>query len=1033
MNLKFYPISQLFTLVFLLFGFSGCFSSSQEEKRNTRSENTLSHDEDEEHERTAPAERWKAEFDMIKDPVTGQIPAGIRQAEMKAALKTDIYQLPYNEETKTLPSISIIEKGPNNYGGRTRALEFDMRNSSIVLSGGVTGGIFRSTNGGDSWTRVTPAGAIHSLASLAQDPRVGHQDTWYAGTGETTSSASDASASGTYVDTYNGYGVYKSTDNGLTWTIMPGTTIGSQQGFDNAFDYVNRMVVNPDNGDIIAATTDVISHFNFATNTWTQRVGSLSTVRQTDVIYNAVGDKFYAAIHGQEGSTHAGIYSSDDGLSWTRIRTTADLNPDGAANFGHDVERIILANVANTDDIVVFFELYPGYGFSCGGTSTEAGLIHFDGTSTWTNHSQYIGNCAGGTTSPKVINTQRGYNMALATNPNDANWVYLGGVEAYRYNLSTQAYEFIGGSQQGANAVNLHVDQHIFKFEPGNNDIMWAGNDGGLRKTDVTGTITATTGNPDNGYVWNDRNAGYVTYQYYGADINSTTGSTFVGGGAQDNAFSIQPTTAQALEVGPTADGTALAIISGTSFTDHNLLCLFQEGGLARVVNGAVTYDIEPSGKTQNFVAKMHSDIDNREILYYPTNPKGLLRTRIASTISSGTITGNASTGWEQMTGLNSINGTITAMQVTHNSTASGFVSGDYTASDSNRKLYFGTDTGKLYRLDDPAFGAAGTAPVDIGPTVGGGGGTTYLSDIAVNPNDDKEILVTYSNYNTSNVWHTTDASVASPVWTEVEGASGSAVQLASIRSALIVDADGTLVYLVGTSTGLYATDALSAATTNWTRLGTVNDLGLAVSVDMRLRTTDNKVIVGTHGNGLFLLGFPSALPVELTSFTGEGTSKGNLLTWITAAEQNNAGFEIEKSTDSQNFVKIGFEAGNQTSSESHTYTFLDNPVTEETTYYRLKQLDNDGQFEYSEVISITNTQLSDIALTLYPNPVVNNLTIENGEGTATVYSADGKLISQVKILDKKYNLNVSDLAEGIYVLTVRRANGQTVSSQFVK
>lgn len=1029
MNLKFYPILQVFTLAFLLFGFSGCFSSSQEERRNTRNENTLSHDEDEKHERTAPAERWKAEFDMIKDPITGQIPAGIRQKEMKAALKTDTYQLPYNEETKTLPSINIIEKGPNNYGGRTRALEFDMRNSSIVLSGGVTGGIFRSTNGGDSWTRVTPAGALHSLASLVQDPRVGHQDTWYAGTGESNSSAGDASASGTYLDGYHGHGIYKSTDNGSTWAAMANTQGSSQEIFDERYDYVHRMVINPDNGNIIAAVANVISHLDISTNTWTQRIGSFTANRPSDVLYNAVGDKFYAAINGLESSANAGIYSSLDGLTWTKIATTATLNPNGAASFGHDVERIILANVADTDDILAFYNLYEGGGVSCGGQTSDAGLAHLDGTTnTWTLHSLNIGNCAGGTTSPKVINSQQGYNLALTTKPNDANWVYLGGVEAYRYNLSTNVYEFIGGSQDAANAINLHVDQHIFKFEPGSNDIMWAGNDGGLRKTDVTGALTG------NGYVWSDRNTNYVTYQYYGADINSTTGSTFVGGGAQDNAFSIQPTTAQALEVGPTADGTALAIISGTSFTDHNLLCLFQNGGLARVVNGTISGYVEPSGKTQNFVAKMHSDIDNREILYYPTkSPNGLLRTRIASTISSGTITGNASTGWEQMTGL-SINGTITAMQASHNNTATGFVSGEYTASDSNRKLYFGTERGNLYRLDDPAFGAAGTAPVEIGPSVSPNTfSTKYLSDIAVNPNDDKEVVVTYSNYSFSSVWHTSDASVASPVWTEIEGPSGSAVELASIRSALMVDAAGTLVYLVGTSTGLYATDALSGATTSWTRLGTVNDLGLAVSVDMRLRTADNKVIVGTHGNGLFLLEFPSVLPVELTSFTGEGTSKGNLLTWTTAAEQNNAGFEIEKSTDSQTFVKIGFEEGNQTTSESHTYTFLDNPVTDETTYYRLKQLDNDGQFEYSEVISIRNTQASDVSLTLYPNPVRNNLTVENGEGKVTIHSYAGRLLMETQVTDKTQNVDVSGLPTGMYILTVEKANGQIVSRQFVK
>ncbi len=1025
MKTSIYNLLKPLIAICILGGIGLWFVSNQDVRPERRASLEEEDDEHERYERTAPQARWEAEFEMIKDPATGKIPAGIRKQEVDAALKVSSYQLPENTEDKTIPTIDITPRGPNNYGGRTRALGFDIRDANIVISGGVTSGIYRSADGGTSWTRVTPAGEIHNLTCVAQDPRVGHQDIWYAGTGE-GGSGSSASATG---GSYRGHGIFKSTDNGLTWTAMANTQTGSLENYDVAFDIVHRMVVNPDNGNLLVAASDIITHLNISTNTWTDVLGSLANNAYGDVIYNATGDKFYAALHGQDGS--GGIHQSTDGTTWTQVGTTAQLNPAGDAGFGYDVERIILANVANTDDILAFFELAGGYGFTCGnGGYTEAGLAHYDGTATWTVHTDNIGDCSNSSTSPKVLGLQGGYNMALATKPNDANLVYLAGTEGYRYNLSTNAYEFIGGSQQEANAINLHVDQHIFMFEPGSNDIMWAGNDGGLRKTDVTGTIKTTSGD-DNGYDWTSRVNGYNGYQYYGVDIDPANGSNFVAGGAQDNAFTIQPVDATADEVGPTADGVDVAIISGGSnFTTHNFFMMWQNGSMLRFENGAqATGVINPAAT--DFVGSFYLDADNTNYMYFPSASGDLYRTRIAESISATTTTGDSSTGWESLTGVSTAVGSnkISAMDATRDNAASGFVSTDYTASDSNRKLYLGTANGLVFRLDDPAFAAASTTPVTITPA----GSSGFVSDIAVNPEDDKEILVTYSNYGVNSVYHTADASVASPTWTNVEGPTNSAVQLASARSAMIVKTPTTTVYLVGTSTGLYATDVLSGETTAWTRLGTTADLGLAVTVEMRLRKSDNKLAVGTHGNGMFLLGFPAALPVDLISFKGEAIDKGNLLTWETASETNNVGFEVEKSADSRNFTKAGFVEGNQTTSTAQDYSFVDTDVKEELTYYRLKQLDADGAFTYSNIISISNKRGDDVVLNLYPNPVVNNLTIENGEGQVTIYNITGKLLIQTNITDSKQAINVADLPVGTYVIRIQKAGGQVVSREFVR
>lgn len=127
-------------------------------------------------------------------------------------------------------------------------------------------------------------------------------------------------------------------------------------------------------------------------------------------------------------------------------------------------------------------------------------------------------------------------------------------------------------------------------------------------------------------------------------------------------------------------------------------------------------------------------------------------------------------------------------------------------------------------------------------------------------------------------------------------------------------------------------------------------------------------------------------LPVTLTLFKGRDEGKSISLQWKTAAEQNNAGFEIEKSVDAVNFKKIGFVE----SRESRTYNFSDqNPFR--INYYRLKQIDFSGGFEYSKVISVNGNP---VQLSIYPNPAQNQLFVKHLEGETEMFISDnnGKL-----------------------------------------
>lgn len=996
------------------------------------------------------AERWKAEFEMLKDPKTGKIPRAdvIRSKEVaKFVPELKLSPILNADGTETLPTITVESRGPNNYGGRTRALGFDVRNTNIVLSGGVSGGIYRSTDGGGTWSRVTPTGEMHNVTAIAQDPRpnpdpnpmnLNYRNTWYCGTGESNGNSADGTGG-----KYYGHGIWKSTDNGLTWTALT-TTRGTLYNLDNAFDYISRIVVNPANGDVLVAASGTIQRSTNGGGTWTSVLGTFDTeeVGMGDIVVNtadvagSASNRVYAAIHG------SGIHcSTNNGETWTQIATSTALAAGG-------IKRIVLSNVANTNRILALCETTNNVACTSGGNTkvvlkewTPSGAGAGDGA--WTDHTQKIGNCASSSELLKNISTQDGYNMCITTKPDNANMVYLGGVEIFRLDLSNNEYRYIGGTQMSANATNLHVDNHLLMFEPGSNTTLWSANDGGLRKTDVTGTITppAVVGEPANGhysggYVWTDRNANYTTHQYYMADINPTNGSTFVAGAAQDNAFTIQPIGSTAKEVGPSVDGTAVGVISGTDMTTYKILVGWQNGGFSRLDNGTST-DIQPTAQTQGFHSIILLDADNTTHLYYPTNTKKLYRTRKAHDMADvpvgGTnISGDASTNWQEITGIAAtISGNITTMEVSRNNAHSDAA---YNASNTNRRMYIGTNDGKVYRLADPAFCDAATTPTNITPA----GATGYVSDIAVNPYDDKEILVTYSNYGVKSVWHTSDASVATPTWNDVEGPAGSAVELASARSAMIVKAGADKLYIVGTSTGLYGTTTLSGATTVWEKISST-DIGQAVCIGMRLRPSDNKMVLGTHGNGLYMLTFPAAvLPIELLAFNAQKQDKQVKLTWNAANPDNFSHFVVEKSTDGKKFSELKTVEVNS----NHDYQTLDENPSVGINYYRLAMVDKDKTVNYSKVVSVVFE--SNQQVVTFPNPAKGNevtldIDIERDMNIEIQWiDAAGRVSLQqqqaAQAGKNKLSLDIRELPAGMYWLQIRNANKQLINvSRFVK
>ena len=216
---------------------------------------------------------------------------------------------------------------------------------------------------------------------------------------------------------------------------------------------------------------------------------------------------------------------------------------------------------------------------------------------------------------------------------------------------------------------------------------------------------------------------------------------------------------------------------------------------------------------------------------------------------------------------------------------------------------------------------------------------------------------------------------------------------------------------------GITWTSQTSAADNQWSAVAYGNGVFAAVA---NFGAADRVMTSGTLG----------VLPVTHLNFSGRTSNGTNYLLWQTATETNTKHFEIERSKNGVAFYKIGtvLSAGN--SDNTKNYSFTDAMPQIGANYYRLKQLDLDGKFEYSNIIVVTSKA---ITASVFPNPAGNRITIhtdsDNLNSIAQVYSITGKLEQTISIKTVDQAIDISRLAKGVY--TIRMNNGSAV--QFVK
>ena len=247
-----------------------------------------------------------------------------------------------------------------------------------------------------------------------------------------------------------------------------------------------------------------------------------------------------------------------------------------------------------------------------------------------------------------------------------------------------------------------------------------------------------------------------------------------------------------------------------------------------------------------------------------------------------------------------------------------------------------------------------------------------------------------------------------------------------------VQEANVTLYWEDGIRSGI--SDLTDLTITKWDGTGWGNDGGLATSTS---GTTAVGSVTTTSPYSTFSpFSFASpqgfnALPVELVYFRGKLLAQGAVLEWQTASELDNDFFEVEVSTDGENYSTLANIEGRGTTTEVTNYEFVDRYPSTGLNYYRLRQVDFNGDFTYSNIISVFNDAPARLFFSAYPQPASSHLTLQlmviddTNVMNLVIYNMNGRIIKNMSIdpLTKQLPIDIAEFTSGLYLVRLNQAN----------
>ena len=783
--------------------------------------------------------------------------------------------------------------------GRVNALAVDPCDSSgnTIYAGGAQGGLWKTTNGGTSWTAMTDSQLSLSSGSLAVDPEPtdctgGHTGAIYYGTGEQNFA----------FDSFYGAGVLISHDGGSTWTkdntfvsatagtppvitptnpgaagpfigaiaVQPGTSGATQvllAGIQGISSMANSGIWRSTNGG--ADWTRVLppvggTGFPAANDFGT---GVAFDPTNANVAYAALGVPFCTGPNGACDATgdeelDNGVYkSTDGGQTWSLLtalntlggqtsfgRITIAIGPPATA--GQPGELLVsIANITNSSSSLL------GLFKSTDGGNTFSLLMN-DGSRT-----NPTGFC----------DQQCFYDMSIGISASDPNLIFLGGGPAAGGNTTTQCGPFLSGqgistvirstdggstwsdvSCDATSQTFIHVDTHAFAFSP--NGKLYTGDDGG-----VWASSNVLTGAASTQVAWSDLNTTLNLTQFYPGSSIHPSNPQVAFAGSQDNGTQMFTGSLNWDDTGACGDGGWTAIDPQIPSTVYAACA-----ATGRFEVNKNQFDGVPGPNAQNWIALDNPgmDRDNQNfippLVLDPDNPQNLYFGTFEVWQST-----NAGVSWNivspDLTGSNSNQNcgggacVITAMSV---------------APSSSSTVYVGTDEGFMFVSNNVTSVTPTFTEIDHANTPGRVVTQVVASPAA--PNTAFASFSGFSGFNGDNLGHIFETTNGGTSWTDISGNLPN-----TPVNDVVVDPDNVTnnTIYVATDVGVFAT---SNGGTSWSELA--SGLPHIECTSLKLDETARILQVGTHGRGVWDLQLPFAAGITsaLTGISPASTTVGS-------------------------------------------------------------------------------------------------------------------------------------------------------------
>ena len=708
------------------------------------------------------------------------------------------------QKRKSSRNFNWLTMGPTNIGGRTLALAIHPDDPDLVFVGSASGGLWKSTSGGEglnAWEYVRTGHPVLGVAAIDIDPNNG--DLMYIGTGEAYGTEENYPGIGPVRTTRGSYGIgiLKSEDRGQTWEKSLDWSLDQRRA-------VQKIQINPLRSESVwAATTEGVFRSLDGGKNW---VNVHSIKMATDIIINPADTSIVFVAYGGMGSLGHGIYRSvDGGTSFEKANLVEGGGPSqffgkAVLDISKSNPNIIMASLGNSNGDI---------------NGTE------DDNKTWMMRSEDNGdNWELVFSNNQYYATFQGwYSHAIAIHPKDSNIVWAAGqpFDVYKSDfggdyLSMHTFMKEEPPENVEEDVYPYLsqwaDHHDIIFDPSQPDTIYFINDGGIFKTKDSGTTIINC------------NSGYQTVQFYNGVSNSNTNPNLFMGGLQDNNSIIYEGNLEWRRRWA-GDGAWTALNQ-----ENNTIAYLS----AQFGQATVSYDLYTSTKYGDYYAYPGQEA-------FPSNETNFITPYILSPADNTTMY----IGGEKI--FKSTNGGINWFPTNSDIKLDGNAMSVLVASEQNADVVYAASSPKVVRPHVYRTTNGGDTWVQITQDLP----DRFPTDMAVDPANDMIAYITFGGLGTSHVFKTEDGGDS---WIDI-GAGLPDIPTWSIT----IDPENTNTLFVGNEVGVYQS---RDGGNTWENInGNLPDAVFAM--DLVISRSNRSLRVATHGNGAYEIDMQQLVSIQ--------------------------------------------------------------------------------------------------------------------------------------------------------------------------